>query len=119
MDAPRGGLEVAGFRATADGLAETDMRVAFFGDIFRPRGAMAGGGVPYTPADVKPGPERDLLAAFYQAAVEQDPSLGTPPGALGPGRVAAVPCQISRPAMVALTWAGLFGWQWGWHGICR
>jgi hypothetical protein len=95
LDALRGGLEVAGFRATADGLAETDMRVAFFGDLFRPRGAMAGGGAPYTPADVKPGPERDLLAAFYQAAVEQDPSLGPPPGALGPGRV-AVQAMLER-----------------------
>ena len=33
--------------------------------------------------------ERDLLTAFYQAEVEQDPSLGPPPGAMGPGRVAA------------------------------
>jgi hypothetical protein len=72
-------LEVAGFRATADGLAETDVRVAFFGDLFRPRGAMAGGEPPYTPADVKPGPERDLLKHWYEEAVEQDPSLG-PPG---------------------------------------
>ena len=42
LDAIRGGLEAARFRATADRLAETDMRVAFFGDLFRPRGAMAG-----------------------------------------------------------------------------
>jgi hypothetical protein len=89
LDALRGGLEVAGFRAKADGLAETDMRVAFFGDLFRPLGAMAGGEPPYTPADVKTGPERDLLESWYQAAVEQDPSLGPPPGAMGPGRVAA------------------------------
>jgi hypothetical protein len=82
-------LEVAGFRATADGLAETDVRVAFFGDLFRPRGAMAGGEPPYTPADVKPGPERDLLQSWYEAAVNQDPSLGPPSGAMGPGRVAA------------------------------
>jgi hypothetical protein len=89
LDALRGGLEVAGFRATADGLAETDVRVAFFGDLFRPRGAMAGGEPPYKPTDVKPGRERDLLERWYEAALEQDPSLGPPEGAMGPGRVAA------------------------------
>jgi hypothetical protein len=89
LDALRGGLEVAGFRATADGLADTDVRVAFFGDLFRPKGAMAGGEPPYTPADLKPGPERDLLQTWYEAAVKEDPSLGPPPGAMGPGRVAA------------------------------
>jgi hypothetical protein len=88
-DALRGGLEVAGFRATADNLAETDVRVAFFGDLFRPQGALAGGGPPYTPADVQPGLERDLLQTWYEAAVDQDSSVGPPPGALGPGRVAA------------------------------
>jgi hypothetical protein len=89
LDALRGGLEVAGFRATADGLAEIDVRVAFFGDLFRPKGAMAAGEPPYTAADVKPGQERDLLERWYETAVQQDPSLGSPPGALGSGRVAA------------------------------
>jgi pimeloyl-ACP methyl ester carboxylesterase len=88
-EALRGGLEVAGFRPTADNLAEADVRVAFFGDLFRPQEALAGGAPPYTSADLQPGPERDLLQAWYQAAVAQDPSLGPPPGALGPGRVAA------------------------------
>jgi hypothetical protein len=64
-EALRGGLEVAGFRPTADGLAEADVRVGFFGDLFRPKGAMAGGDPPYTPADLQPGPERDLLQVWY------------------------------------------------------
>ena len=89
LDALRGGLEVAGFRATAGRLAEADVRVAFFGDLFRPRGAMAGGEPPYTPADVEPGAERDLLKRWYEAAVVLDPSLRPPPGAMGTGRVAA------------------------------
>jgi hypothetical protein len=89
FDALRDGLAAAGFRATADRLAETDVRVAFFGDLFRPDGAMAGGGPPYTPVDVQVGPERDLLGRWYEAAVKQDPSLGPPPGAMGPGKVAA------------------------------
>jgi hypothetical protein len=89
FDALRDGLVAAGYRPLADSLMPTDVRVAFFGDLFRPKGAMAGGDPPYTAADVKPGPERDLLAEFYQAAVEQDPSLGPPPGAMGPGKLAA------------------------------
>ena len=95
LDALRGGLEVAGFRATADGLAQTDLRVAFFGDLFRPKGAMAGGEPPYTPTDVKPGLERDLLEHWYEAALNRDPALGPPEGAMGPGRVAA---QTIRPS---------------------
>jgi hypothetical protein len=82
-------LEVAGFRATADGLGENDVRVAFFGDLFRPKGAMAGTEPPYTPADVRPGPERDLLEQWYAAALKQEPSLGPPEGAMGPGKVTA------------------------------
>lgn len=90
FDALRGGLAAAGFRATADGLAKKDLRVAFFGDLFRPEATMAGGGPPpYTAADVEPGAERDLLESWYEAAVELDRSLGPPPGAMGPGRVAA------------------------------
>ena len=53
-DAVRDGLVAADHRATADGLTEADVRVAFFGDLFRPPGAMAGGEPPYTPADVSP-----------------------------------------------------------------
>jgi hypothetical protein len=89
LDAMRGGLEVAGFRATADGLEESDVRVAFFGALFRPPGSMAVGEPPFTPMDVEPGPELDLLRLLYEAAVQQDPSLGPPPGAMGPGRMAA------------------------------
>jgi hypothetical protein len=85
----RDGLVTAGYRPVASSLASADVRVAFFGDLFRPKGAMAGAEPPYTAADVQSGPERYLLAEFYQAAVEQDPSLGPPPGAMGPGRAAA------------------------------
>jgi hypothetical protein len=88
-EALRGGLEVAGFRPTADNLAETDVRVAFFGNLFRPKEPMAGGEPPYTAADLQPGPERDLLQTWYEAALAQDPSLGPPAGAMGAGRVAA------------------------------
>jgi len=87
-DALRGGLEVAGFRTTADGLAESDVRVAFFGDLFRPKGSLAGGEPPYTPADIEPGPERDLLELWFEAALNQEPALAPPEGAMGQGWVA-------------------------------
>lgn len=35
------------------------------------------------------GPEWDLLATWYDAAVAAEPSLGPPVGAMGAGRVAA------------------------------
>lgn len=95
FDALRDGLAAAGHRPVADSLIPADMRAAFYGDLFRPKGAMAGRGPPYTAADVKPGPERDLLAEFYQAAVKQDPSLGPPPGAMRGGR-AAVGVMLER-----------------------
>ena len=89
FDSLRDGLAAADYRPVADALTPADVRVAFFGDLFRPQGAKAGSEPPYTPADLEHGPERDLLTEFYQAAVEQDPSLGPPPGVKGPGRVAA------------------------------
>jgi PGAP1-like protein len=87
-DALRDGLVAADHRQVADALPPTSLRVAFFGDLFRPAGAMAAQDPPYSAADVRPGPERDLLTEFYNAAVEQDPSLGAPQGAMGPGKVA-------------------------------
>lgn len=89
FDALRDGLVTAGYRPLAVSLAPTDMRVAYFGGLFRPKGAMAGGEPPYTVADIRPGLESGLLTEFYQAALEQDSALGPPPGAMGPGRVAA------------------------------
>ena len=38
---------------------------------------------------MRPGLERDLLESWYEATVNQDPSLAPPPGAMGPGRMAA------------------------------
>ncbi|MGW2827093.1 hypothetical protein ACWC24_39885 [Streptomyces sp. NPDC001443] len=64
-----------------DRLAEPDVAVAFYGDLFRPQGAfLAAGDPPYTAADVAEGFERDLLFAWWQAAAESDPGV-VPPGA--------------------------------------
>lgn len=94
-DAVRDGLVAAGHGPTADALAPTGIRVAFFGNLFRPPGTMAAQEPPFSAGDVKPGLERDLLTTFFQAAVAQDPSLGMPEGAMGPGR-AAVQIMLDR-----------------------
>ena len=50
-DALRDGLVAAGHRAAADALAVNDIRVAFFGDLFRPPGVMAAQDPPYSSSD--------------------------------------------------------------------
>jgi hypothetical protein len=87
-DAVRDGLVAARHQATAGSLASADVRVAFFGNLFRPRGAMAAQDPPYAPAHVEPGPERELLTDLYDAALAQDASLRPPEGAMGPGTIA-------------------------------
>jgi hypothetical protein len=89
FDALRDGLVAAGYRPVADALAPGDLRVAYFGDLFRPPVAMAAQEPPFSAADVQPGLERDLLGELYRAAIGQDPSLGPLPGSMGPGRASA------------------------------
>jgi hypothetical protein len=89
FDGLRDGLAVAGYERVASAMAPADVRVAFFGDLFRPPGAKAAGDPPYRPADVEPGLERDLLEAWYEAAVRQDLPLASPQQAKGAGRIAA------------------------------
>ena len=104
-DAVRDGLTAAGFQRKARALTPDDMRVGFFGDLFRSPGAMAAQNAPFSPADIAPGLERELLAALYCAAVEQDPSLGPPAGAMGPG-MAAVQVMLDR-LLRSATFAGV------------
>ncbi len=86
LSAIRDGLVTAGHSALAGALGPGDVRVAFFGDLFRPAGTMAAGGPPYSAADVRPGLERDLLAVWFGAAVAADRSLAVPERAMGRGR---------------------------------
>jgi hypothetical protein len=88
-DAVRDGLVAADSLTVAEALAPTDVRVAFFGDLFRPPGTLAVTEPPFSAADIQPGPERDLLTALYKAAVARDPSLGVPEEAMPVGRAAA------------------------------
>jgi hypothetical protein len=70
-------------RAGADGaIAEADVAVAFYGDLFRPAGQMlTAGDPPYTAVDIDEGFERDLLMAWWQAAAEFDPGVVAPDAA--------------------------------------
>jgi hypothetical protein len=86
FNAVRDGLVAAGHQNTAAALVPDDVRVAFFGDLFRSAGAMAVQGLPVSAASVRPGLERDLLVEFYSAAVAQNSSIGPPPGAMAAGK---------------------------------
>lgn len=101
----RGGLEAAGYREAADRLEANDLRVAFYGDLFRPTGSMAGGGPAYTATDVLPGPERELLGAWYEQALAQEPDIGPPEGSMGSGAV-VVQVMLKR-LLQSKTFAGV------------
>lgn len=74
LDAIRDGLVRGGYSSIAQALTPPDVRVAFFGDFFRPLNAMSAQDPPFTSADIQTGPGRDLLDAFFAVAVAQDPS---------------------------------------------
>ncbi|MEU3296691.1 alpha/beta hydrolase [Streptomyces longwoodensis] len=64
-----------------DRLADADVAMAFYGDLFRPQGEfLAVGDPPYTAADVTEGFEVELLLAWWSAAAASDPAV-VPPGA--------------------------------------
>ena len=104
-DALRDGFAAAGYRSTADALAPADLRVAFFGNLFRPPEVMATQEPPFSAADVHPSLERDLLVEFYQAAVGREVSLGVPKGAVG-GSKASVQVMLER-LLRSRTFAGV------------
>ncbi|MFF3018223.1 hypothetical protein [Streptomyces sp. NPDC057939] len=67
-------------RAGAEGLvAEADVAVGFYGDLFRPAGQfLSVGDPPYSAADVEDGFEQQLLAAWWKGAAETDPEVVSP-----------------------------------------
>ncbi|MFF3597965.1 hypothetical protein [Kitasatospora indigofera] len=93
-------------RAGAEGLvAEPDVAVGFYGDLFRPAGQfLAAGDPPYTAGDVEDGFERELLAAWWQAAAESDPGVVAPDG---DGTLAATPRSV-QAALRALSGSQFF-----------
>jgi hypothetical protein len=93
----RDGLFAAGHHNTARACSQEDLRVAFFGNLFRPSGTMAATDPPYTASDIHPGPERDLLTALYDATVAGDPAIEEPTGTMGAG-VASMQFMLARLA---------------------
>lgn len=84
LPAMRDGLSAAEYRALAENLTSDDLAVAFFGDLFRPAGAVLSAGViPYSATDLTSPEEIELLTDLYAAAVALEPALGTPVGSLG------------------------------------
>ncbi len=78
LPALRDGVTHAGAAGT---VADRDVGMAFYGDVFRPAGRRLDvGDPPYTPADVDDGFERDLLLAWWVEASRVDPGV-VPPGA--------------------------------------
>ncbi|GGY05753.1 hypothetical protein [Streptomyces hiroshimensis] len=98
------GLSEAGHDAEAEQVKPGDVRVMFFGGLFRPRtGAMAAEDPPYSAADIQAGPEKDFLETLYGAAVKQDPSSGPGEGAMFSG---SVPVQAMLTHLLSMP---LFG----------
>lgn len=66
-------------RAGAAGLlAESDVAVAFYGDVFRAPGQMLATEIPYAATDVRGDFERELLAAWWQGAAQRDAGVVRP-----------------------------------------
>jgi pimeloyl-ACP methyl ester carboxylesterase len=63
---------------TEEPIRDTDVRCAFYGDLFRPSGDSLGVGDPWLTADDATEYERDLLLAWWQAAAEVEPQVIDP-----------------------------------------
>ncbi|OKJ14054.1 mucin [Kitasatospora sp. CB01950] len=93
-------------RAGAGGsVAESDVAVGFYGDLFRPAGQYLSDDIPpYTARDVEDGFERELLAAWWRAASEVDPGVVAPDA---DGTMPATP-QSVQAALRALSGSKFF-----------
>jgi hypothetical protein len=87
LPALKDGLTVAGRSDAADAIGDGELRVSFFGNLFRPRAPMGAEFPPSTAADLTSGEEIELLTELYDEAVALEPALGPPTGALGSVRV--------------------------------
>lgn len=91
----RGGLEAANHREAAETLSQDDVRVAFYGELFRLTGSKAGDGPPYSAEHVKTLAELELLEAWYQHANAEEPEADAGMATKGPAR-AAVQIMLNR-----------------------
>lgn len=87
LPALKDGLTAAGHREMSDTVQDEDLRVSFFGNLFRPKGAMGTEFPPFTAEDLASEQEIKLLTDLYDQALAREPALGPPAGALGPAKV--------------------------------
>ena len=85
-DALRDGLAAAGYRSAADALAPADVRVAFFGDLFRPPGAMAARDPPYLGRGCSAGPGAGPAGGALPGSCGAGSLAGRARGGDGPGQ---------------------------------
>jgi hypothetical protein len=77
MPALRDGLTLSG----AEPPDETDLEMAFYGDLFRAPGGKAVGGPTYVATDVQEGFEQELLEAWWTRAAASDDGVPGPDAA--------------------------------------
>ncbi|MEU6932396.1 hypothetical protein AB0A05_24935 [Streptomyces sp. NPDC046374] len=102
----RGGTRLAGGPVPS----ESEVDVAFYGDLFRPLGARAGGLPRYDASDVETEEEFALLMAWWAEAARTDPAVPGPHetggrGPVGWGASQAMRLRAVRAALDALTGA--------------
>ena len=56
---------------------DTDIDIAFYGDLFRRPVTKSAGDIPWEVEDLKPGTEEELLAAWWDAAIQQGEVLSS------------------------------------------
>jgi hypothetical protein len=92
-------------RAEAAWVPAGDVAMAFYGDLFRPRGELLAVGDPfYGATDVEPGLEQALLLAWWYEAAAVDDGVAPPEGdtlVRVPGSVQAGLRQLSRSKFFA------------------
>ena len=93
-------------RADAAGLlADTEVGMAFYGDLFRPGGQPLAVGDPhYRASDVEPGFEAELLLEWWQAAAAAEHQVGAP----GANTLVRTPESV-QAALRALSHSKFFG----------
>jgi hypothetical protein len=93
-------------RADATGLvADTEIGMAFYGDLFRPSGQPLAVGDPhYRASDVEPGLETELLLEWWKAAAAIEPQVVAPDA----NTLARTPASV-QVALRALSHSKFFG----------
>jgi hypothetical protein len=87
------------------------LKVAFYGDLFRPQGHLAMGDPPFDSSDVD-ALEAQLLEVWWREAATIDPQV-VHPDARTPGHSQRLPKLSRRPCMLCSTAGFLEAWLSG------